>query len=159
MPSDKSVFTAKTSFTSHMSRKHRHWSENAICAPVKDTHSESPNTSAAIQEQASVSDDDTVGDVPNFRDPYLRNICMFYMKLQGQHLLPMSTIQTIVEEMQNIHELGQSYTLNRLNLVLKDMSLSDEDIVKISDTIKQSDVFTACHTGPMRSAYSRTQCF
>lgn len=32
----KSVFTAKTSFTSHMSRKHRHWSEN-----VKDARCES----------------------------------------------------------------------------------------------------------------------
>ena len=84
---------------------------------------------------------------------------MFYMKLQGQHLLPVSTIQNIVEEMQNIHELGQTYTLNRLNMLLKDMSVSDEDIVKISDTIKQSDLFTACHTGPMRTAYSRTQCF
>ena len=81
------------------------------------------------------------------------------MKLQGQHLLPVSTIQNIVEEIQNIHELGQTYTLNRLNLLLKDMSVSDEDIVKISDTIKQSDLFTACHTGPMRTAYSRTQCF
>lgn len=156
----KSVFTAKTSFTSHMSRKHRHWSENVICASITDTHCESPTTSATIQEPASVSDaEDTVGDGSDFSDLYLRNICMFYMKLQGQHLLPVSTIQNIVEEMQNIHELGQTYTLNRLNLLLKDMSVSDEDIVKISDTIKQSDLFTACHTGPMRTAYSRTQCF
>lgn len=49
--------------------------------------------------------------------------------------------------------------MNRLNLLLKDISIPDEDIVKISDTIKQSDLFTACHTGPMRTAYSRTQCF
>lgn len=53
---------------------------------------------------------------------------MFDMKLQGQHLLPVSTIQNIIEEMQNIHELGQKYTLNHLNLLLKDMSVSDEDI-------------------------------
>lgn len=39
------------------------------------------------------------------------------------------------------------------------MSIPDEDIVKISDTIKQSDLFTACHTGPIRTAYTRTQCF
>lgn len=154
----KSVFTGKSSFTSHMSRKHRHWSENAICASIKDTHCESPSRSATMQEPASVSDaEDTVGDGSNFSDLYLRNICMFCIKLQGQHLLPVSTIQNIVEEIQNIHEMGQTYTLDRLNLLLKDMSVSDEDIVKISDTIKQSDLFTACHTGPMRTAYSRTQ--
>lgn len=71
---------------------------------------------------------------------------MFYLKLQGQHLLPASTIQNIVEEIQNIHELGQTYTLNRLNLLLREMSVADEDMVKICDTIKQSDLFTACHT-------------
>lgn len=84
---------------------------------------------------------------------------MFYIKLQGQHILPASTIQTIVEEIQNIHELGQMYTLNRLCSLLKDMSVSDEDVIKICDTVKQSDLFSACHTGPMRTAYSRVQCF
>lgn len=84
---------------------------------------------------------------------------MFYMKLQGQHLLPVSTIQNIIEEMQNIHELEQTYSLNKLNLLLKHISVSHEDIVKISDSIKQSDLFTACHKGPMRTAYSGTQCF
>lgn len=133
-----------------MSRKHRYWLENC----------ESPTSSATIQEPASVSDDeDTVGDGCNYSDLYLRNICMFYMKLQGQYLLPVSTIQDIIEEMQNIHELGQAYTMIRLNLLLKDMSIPDEDIVKITDTIKQSDLFTACHIGPMRTVYLRTQCF
>lgn len=68
-------------------------------------HSESPTSSATIQEPASVSDgeEDAVGDGCNFSDLYLRNICMFNMKLQGQHLLPVSTIQNIIEEMQNIH--------------------------------------------------------
>lgn len=79
---------------------------------------------------------------------------MFYIKLQGQHLLPVSTIQHIVEEIQNIYELGQTYTLNQLNLLLKDMSILDKNIVKICDTIKLSDLFTACHTGPMRTAYT-----
>ena len=161
MPSErmqKCVHWKNVFYLSH--EKHRHWAENVICASIQDTHCETPTTTATIQEPASVSDaDDTVGDGSNFCDLYLRNICMFYMKLQGQHLLPVSTIQNIVEEIQNIHELGQTYTLNRLNLLLKDMSVSDEDIVKISDTIKQSDLFTACHTGPMRTAYSRTQCF
>lgn len=156
----KNVFTTKTSFTSHMSRKHRHWSENVTCPSTNDTQCESPTTSATTQGAASVSDaENTVGDGSNFSDLYLRNTCMFYIKLQGQHLIPVSTIQNIVEEIQNIHELGQTYTLNQLNLLLKDMSSSDEDIAKICDTIKQSDLFTACHTGPMRTAYSRAQCF
>lgn len=89
-----------------------------------------------MQQAASVSEaEHTVTDRPNFSDLYLRNVCMFYIKLQGQYLLPASTIQNIVEEIQNIHVLGQTYTLNRLNLLLKEMSVADEDIVKICDTI------------------------
>lgn len=53
----------------------------------------------------------------NFSETFLRNVCLFYLKLQGQLLLP--TIQTIVEEMQNVHELGQDYTLSKLQSLLK----------------------------------------
>lgn len=62
-------------------------------------------SATTIQETASMSDDeDTVGDMCNFSDLYHRNVCMFYIKLQGQHLIPASTIQNIVEEIQNIHD-------------------------------------------------------
>lgn len=45
--------------------------------------------------------------------------CLFYLKLQGQLLIPASTIQTIVEEMQNVHELGQAYTITKVSSLLK----------------------------------------
>lgn len=160
-----SLFTVKSSFTSHMSRKHRHCSVNVICGQFRDTNSERPSTNEqnihTVHETGSVSDaaEDTFGDLSNFSDLYLRNVCLFYIKLQRQLLIPASTIQTIVEEIQNIHEMGHTYTLNRLNLLLKDLSVSDEEIVKICDTVKDSDLFSACHTGPMRTAYSRAQCF
>ena len=162
----KTVFTVKSSFTSHMSRKHRQCSANMICGTLQDKNPECPSTSeqritdCTIEATSSVSvAEDTIGDMSNFSDLYLRNVCMFYTKLQGQNLVPASTIQNIVEEIQNIHELGQTYTLNRLKLVLKELSVSDEDIVKICDTVKESDLFSACHTGPMRTAYSRARCF
>lgn len=75
----KSAFTAKTSVTSHVSRKHRQWSENMIYALISDTHCDSPTTSATIQEPASVSDaEGTVRDGCNFSDLYLRN---FFLRL------------------------------------------------------------------------------
>lgn len=81
----KSVFIARTSFTSHMSRKHRHWSENV---PLQGLQYRNLPVCQMMK---------------NFSDLYLRNICMFYMKQQRQHFLPVSTIQNITEEMQNIH--------------------------------------------------------
>lgn len=87
----KIEFTAKTSFTSHMSRKHRHWSENV---PLQGLQYRNLPVCQMMKTL----------DGCNFSNLYLINICMFYMKLQGQHLLPVSTIQNIIEEMQNIHK-------------------------------------------------------
>lgn len=96
----------------------------------------------------------------NFSDLFLRNVSLFYMRLQGHFcfLLPALTIQNIVEEMQNIHELGQTYTLSKLSSLLKnDTPMSDEDIV--CESVRGFDLFAACHTESMRTAYSRTQSF
>lgn len=151
------MFRVKSSFTSHISRKHTNYLENVIC---ETSNEDTQSAASATTKDSSVPDaEDTVIDGPNCSDLYLRNVCMFYIKLQGQHLLPSPTIQNIVEEMQNIHELGQTYSLNRLNLLLKETSFADDDIAKICDTVKQSDLFSACHTGPMRTAHSRARCF
>ena len=85
---------------------------------------------------------------------------VYHEKLQGQFLLPASTIQKIVEEIQNIHELGQTYTLSKLNSMLKNgTALSDEDIRKVCNSVTESDLFSVSHKGPMRTSYSRAQHF
>ncbi|KAK0156218.1 Zinc finger protein ZXDC [Merluccius polli] len=143
------VFTVKSSFTAHMSRKHKQCPVDVISSACgSGAHSvacPSTITTVAIEEPACLSDAEQIVGDSNFDDLYLRNVCLFYAKLQGQYLVPTSTIQMIVEEMQNIHELGQMHTLNKLNSLLQDL---------VSDEISQT-----CHTGPMRTAYTRTKCF
>ncbi|KAA0702250.1 FRAS1-related extracellular matrix protein 2 ECM3 -like protein NV domain-containing protein 1 [Triplophysa tibetana] len=39
------------------------------------------------------------------RAMYTKNLCMFYMKLQAKHLIPSSTIQMIVEEINGLHDI------------------------------------------------------
>lgn len=60
-------------------------------------------------------DMDTSDDL---RDLFLRNVCLFYLKLQGEFLLPASTTKHIVDEIQNIHELGQTYSLSKHSALL-----------------------------------------
>lgn len=74
--------------------------------------------------------------------------------------MPDSTTQNPVEEIQNIHELGQTYTLSKLASQLKnETSLSGDEITKICQSVKEFDLFSAGHTGPMRTAHSSAQCF
>ena len=39
------------------------------------------------------------------------------------------------------------------------MCLTDDAIAKICDCVKDSDLFSACHQGPLRTTYSRAQTF
>lgn len=112
----QSTFTLKSSFTAHLSRKHPQCSVNNINVIYRDI---TPQCSATACEEASQTLDGATEEgtelPPNFNETFLRNVCLFYLKLQGQLLLPASTIQIIVEEMQNVHELG----LEQITLTLE----------------------------------------
>lgn len=75
-------------------------------------------------------------------------------------LLPASTIQIIVEEMQNLgKELGQEYALSKLHSLLREEVDLTGDAVKVVACVKDSDLFSIYHQGPLRSIYSRAQTF
>lgn len=159
----KNTFTVKLSFTAHMSRKHRSCSVDSISDIYRETISQS-STAIACEDASQIFNDETTNDsieLPqNFSESFLRNVCLLYLKLQGQLLLPASTIQMIVEEMQNVHELGQDYTLGKLQSLLRnDMHLTDDVVSKVCDCVKDSDLFSFCHQGPLRTTYSRAQTF
>lgn len=160
----KSVFHVMSSFTSHMSRKHRNCSVNSITDSHRPSASEilsvtSEQCPEDLDVNTGVSEVSEMGSFQNFDDLYLRNVSLFYMKLQGQFLLPASTIQNIVDEKQNIHGLGQTYTFSKLHSLLQNLSLPNETISQIFATVKESDLFSVCHKGPMRTEYSRSQTF
>lgn len=144
-----------------MCRNHKVCSSDGIADMYRETCPQPPNVIATTDDSKHTHDampsvSATIDKPENDSQSYLRNMCLFYLKLQAQLLIPASTIQTIVEEMQNVHELGQTYTITKVSSVLKnDMSLSDEAITKICDCIKESDLFSACHQGQLRTVYTR----
>lgn len=157
-----SAFTLKSSFKAHMSRNHRECSVNNISDAFKENTPQSPLTTHEDSFNSSGLDgaDENTDLPPNFSEIFLRNVCLLYLKLQGELLIPASTIQVIVEEMQNVHEIGLDYTLSKLQLLLKnDLNLTDDAVSKICDCVKESDLFSGSHKGPLRTTYSRAQTF
>lgn len=62
--------------------------------------------------------------------------------------------------MQNVHELGLDYTLSKLHSLLKDeLNLTDDVMGKVCDCVKDSDLFSASHKGPLRTICARAQTF
>ncbi|KAF3837959.1 hypothetical protein F7725_009727 [Dissostichus mawsoni] len=69
----------------------------------------------------NISDEQHEQEVPFAVDEtlFLQNLTLLYLKLQAKLLLPASTIQTIVEDFQNAHEISLSHSLNILSQKLK----------------------------------------
>lgn len=113
-------FRVKSSFTAHISRKHRGFTDRSVSNVYRESASH-PSTSAPAESgdfaphcdvgPATDTDEVDVDINKNFSGLYLRNASLFYFRLLRQFLLPSSTIQKIVEEMQNINKLGKTYTL------------------------------------------------
>ena len=65
-----------------------------------------------------------------------------------------------VEEMQNVHELVLDCTLSKLHSLLKDeLNLTDDVMGKVCDCIKDSDLLSSSHKGPLRKTYARAHTF
>ncbi len=58
---------------------------------------------------------------------FLRHLALFYLKLQSKCLIPSSTIQIIVERLQEIHEMSHSH----LPFKLRALEFSEADINSI----------------------------
>lgn len=119
---EERAVTCPVIFTAHISRKHRDIADRSIsdlcrhsASPSSSVHFESDHFGPQVNETITKKATDEGGmDISeDFSHLFLRNVSLFYLTLQGQFLLPASTIQNIVE-MQNIHELGKTYSLSKL---------------------------------------------
>ncbi|KAI2645515.1 Dynein heavy chain-like protein [Labeo rohita] len=93
-----------------MCRKHKACSPDGIDNMYRETRPQPPDVIVSTDDSENTHEAmptaSAASDMPeNDSQSYVRNMCLFYLKLQGQLLIPASTIQTIVEEMQNVHEL------------------------------------------------------
>ncbi len=150
------TFKVRSTFASHVSRTHKMCSVNqsiepamAMETPVSDVASESER-SDVVEHNFPEAVDESL---------FLRNLTLFYLKLQAKLLLPESTIQGIVEEFQNIHDIGQSYFLSKLKEKLALLELSEERINDVIDQLSREDLLTACNSGVLSTAQRRKTVF
>lgn len=68
---------------------------------------------------------------------YMRNLCLFYMRLQAKFLISSSTIQVIVEEINNLYGVCEQNTRQELKSFLKSNThLSEAERVGIITAVK-----------------------
>ncbi|KAJ8034877.1 hypothetical protein HOLleu_21895 [Holothuria leucospilota] len=151
-----------SSFSSHLSRVHKR------NVPVTANQDETPIDSECELElmesnqlETDEDSDITLAQTGVTGDELLRALALFYLKLQSKYLLPSSTIQMIIDELQNVTLLGQHLMFDKLKQKLKDEKLCHDKINDIITEVSGSDFFEAAHSegGPLRSDHIRKEFF
>ena len=178
-------FKNKSSFTSHLSRKHRN------CVIKSQTPINCDINPRYIQLKAAAADSDDETEVVDIRDlisiadhevhqqhtlpsnsmnklckdfddQFVNNVALLYLKLQGKYLLPNSTIQVIVDEMANIHNLNFEAMKSHLNKNLVELDLPQNVVANIVNDLRAKDLFSQVHdarSGVLRSQHTRFKFF
>ena len=169
-------FSVKSTFSSHLSRKHRTWSlsllSDSICESRSPDHS-SDNFQCAEQQGSHVEidnkfeednlcddcDTDTSLLFVTDQDQFVHSLALFYLKLQSKFLLPSAVIQNIIDEFQQIHILGKARLLSKLKEKLTALDIQENHVSNLLKEISADDLFSACNTGILRSDKTRKSFF
>lgn len=102
---------------------------------------------------------DNMSDDSEMRALYLKNLCMFYMQLQAKYLIPSSTIQMIVEEINSLNDIRHQHTKNEFKEVLATKTnLSETEIDSVLSCVEGTQLHFSC-SSHLSTEYRRKQFF
>jgi len=161
------TFSVRSSFTAHISRCHRARNISGLCESIVKTI-EKEDQNSDDDEAAAVNDLEDYGDfncylsdtqVVTDSAQFVHSLALFYLKLQAKFLLPATIIQSIVEEMQNLHNFGLSCGLKNLSDRLLGLNICESDIDSLMRELQDDNPFRACSSGELRSHQTRQTYF
>jgi len=165
-----STFTLKKSFSSHLSRWHKDWSNQYLSSVVTECQilagGDMPSPSHDLvdsTENVAINDDDSlcedaVDDDNSDQDLFVKSIATMYLKMQSQWLLPTSTIQKIIEQYQEIHDINQSNMYSCIKKTLGESGMDEITIQSVISELQSNDLFNESTT-VLRSAQTRKTYF
>ena len=146
------VFRVASSFTSHLSRKHKVADEQSLKPEYQEASASAANeavrpvpsagSSVDVSDHESElpanldsSDDNDTDETSDSEESFLQYLSLFMMKLEAKLLLPVSTINAIMQDMQFILSFQNSKRLLCLKEKLLTLGVSKENITEIEDHI------------------------
>lgn len=162
----KKTFSVLSTFTSHLSRCHKGKTEHCLLEAIvqgtsgsqvvcqSEDRCEAAFSSEGTLEQADISPPENVDD-----GIFLKNLALFYLKLQAKLLLPASVIQTVIEGFQEIHDISQVNMLSSLKEKLLLLGVPEADVKKVLDEVEAEDLFRTCNTEILKTDQRRKTVF
>lgn len=152
-------FSVRSSFSSHLSRKHRDACAQNLAATV--VNGGKAGESHVIDNCLDAGDNciDTHLLNANEQDAFLQSFALFHLKLQAKFLLPASTIQHILEEYNTVYGIGQQHKCAWLQAKLISCNVSDDIVAEVVSEFSRNDLLRNHAEGVLRSNGSRTSFF
>ncbi len=152
-----SKFTVVSSFASHISRKHK----NESVVHVDHSNMERCIATEYFSQCAPYdhSDDEPEETVAVDESLFQQNITLFYLKLQAKLLLPATTIQTIIEGYQYVHDISLTNLFNNLSDKLTVLGVPEATVNNIMMELREEDLLTACNSEPLSTDQKRKTAF
>jgi len=160
-------FRVRSTFASHLSRKHKSVSSSPRISQSSTTSASTNITCASMSsdseldhtfETAFDDDHDNTNDKVD-TDDFMNNLAMFYLRMQAKMLLPASTIQTLIEEITEVHNTGLSHLLSRMHEELTKLNVPENDIKSIIDNLSKDNLLKICNDGVFRTDQTRKTFF
>ena len=169
-------FKKRSSFSSHLSRNHFGSAGNASTSDVNSTGEDNTlNNDWAIQVSENLRESDVSMDTEELADTaslsgrsssenlssqYVKELSLFFMKLQGKCLLPASVIQDIITEMDAFHEVDCEILAERLTRKMESLGISQQNAMKVISEMDACDPWKKnVRGGPLSTTYQRQKYF
>ena len=156
-------FNVKSSFSSHISRYHRHYTVHSLtpallCSNVDiDSHFSNPqsNTEPCTDacEDSSDDDDECADEKGDSVAEYTKAIALFLLKLHSKSLVPETTIQTIVDEMNILQQLTRDSAKKIVKCKLMKAGVSGDVACKVADDILDGIAELGCSLAPSEDSH------
>lgn len=161
----KKRFSVRSSFASHISRVHNKLDQiqldstssetgTVLTESAQENNQEFPGRLHSSDEE-SVTDD----EVDVSADSFKHSLSLFYLKLEAKLLLPNSTIQEIIDTVQDIHALSQQNLIPKLKKKLEGIGITDDEVTNVLTLFKSEDLFSASNCKEFRSESTRKSHF
>jgi len=157
-----SKYNTVGSLASHVSRAHSGLSN--IDKFKKDLIVRSIyNPSEKIEETThSVNRSHVVDEAISFdKEEVIRNIGVFYLRLEGQHHIPVSTIDIIASELENLSDINISHIKHSVEETLTKTEMSETEIDDVISHFRNKNILSAVHGpgGELRTPHIRREYF
>jgi len=140
------------SFTGHLSKYHRN--PDLICQEVdrqfliEDNNINDECGNLPVEIHSLPTDESSAVFINNDENEdqlFLTYIVQFYLKLESQYLIPVSTIDHLAADIENMHNYGWQNMLDNIRQSLKLEKISDYNINRICKHLTLNDLFLKSH--------------